>query len=144
VRSRVARSCCDERRSLKWPADAWCLGVISFNNGVSFVDAPRGPDVQLADGLPALPDSPLAQSMQRSGTQVISRTLDVIECFFDVPERGVNEIARLCGLSPSTAHRVVRALVARGYLEQNASRNRYRLGPSAIQFGDAVQRHVSD
>jgi hypothetical protein len=111
---------------------------------MSFADARRGPDVQMADGVPVMSDSPLAQSMQRSGTQVISRTLDVIECFFDVPERGINEIARLCGLSPSTAHRVVRALVTRGYLEQIASRNRYRLGPSAIQFGDAVRRHVPD
>ncbi|WP_395154685.1 helix-turn-helix domain-containing protein [Ilumatobacter sp.] len=111
---------------------------------MSFVNAQRGPDVGVADGAPVMANSLLARSMQRSGTQAISRTLDIIECFLDVPERGVNEIARLCGLSPSTAHRVVRALVARGYLEQNASRNRYRLGPSAIQFGDAVRRRVPD
>jgi predicted transcriptional regulator len=103
-----------------------------------------GPDVEIADGVPVMANSPLSRTMQRSGTQSISRTLDVIECFIDVPERGVNEIARLCGLSPSTAHRVVRALVAREYLEQNASRNRYRLGRSAVQFGDAVRRHVPD
>jgi predicted transcriptional regulator len=108
------------------------------------VAAQYAPDVEIADGVPVMVNSPLSHTMQRSGTQSISRTLDVIECFIDVPERGVNEIARLCGLSPSTAHRVVRALVARGYLEQNASRNRYRLGRSAAQFGDAVRRHVPD
>jgi hypothetical protein len=117
--------------------------VTGFNRNVTFF-ALGVPDVESADTVSVAVDSPLSKSMHRSGTQAISRTLDVIECFLDVPDRGVNEIARLCGLSPSTAHRVVRALVARGYLEQNISRNRYRLGHSAIQLGDAARRHVPD
>lgn len=117
---------------------------MGFSVGVSFVAVRPEPDVQLAEGVPVMADSPSAHTVQRSGTHLISRTLDGIECFLDVPERGVNEIDRLCGLSPSTAHRVVRALVGRRYLEQNASRNRYRLGPSAVQFGAAVRRHAPD
>ncbi|MFT7395204.1 MAG: hypothetical protein ACI83Y_002888 [Candidatus Azotimanducaceae bacterium] len=135
-------SCCDKCQSLEWRTDTRQLRVIGLNVHV-LPDAPQcGPHIEMTHGVPVIVNTPLSHAMQRSGTQSISRTLDVIECFLDVPERGVNEIARLCGLSPSTAHRVVRALVARGYLEQNASRNRYRLGRSAAQFADAVQRHV--
>ncbi len=134
--------CCDRCPSLEWLADTRQSSVIGLTVHVIPVAAQYGPHVELAHGVPVMVNTPLSHAMQRSGTQSISRTLDVIECFLEVPERGVNEIARLCGLSPSTAHRVVRALVARGYLEQNASRNRYRLGRSAAQFADAVRRHV--
>ena len=134
--------CCDRCQSFEWRTDTRELSVIGFNVHVIPVAGQCGPHVEMAHGVPVMVNTPSSHAMQRSGTQSISRTLDVIECFLEVPERGVNEIARLCGLSPSTAHRVVRALVARGYLGQNASRNRYRLGRSAAQFADAVHRHV--
>ncbi len=76
------------------------------------------------------------------GSQLTHRTLDVLECFVEAPERGVNEIARLTGLSPSTAHRLVGTLQARGYLEQDPHTRRYRLGRSAAVWSEIVRRHM--
>lgn len=76
------------------------------------------------------------------GTQAIYRTLDVVECFLAGPELGISDIARACELSPSTAHRIVRALVARGYLEQDEDTELYHLGRSAIVLGQAVRSHL--
>jgi len=73
------------------------------------------------------------------GTQLIFRTLDVAECFVTEDELGISEIARMAKLSPSTAHRIVRALVARGYLEQDAGTDRYHLGRSVVLLGQAVR-----
>ena len=73
------------------------------------------------------------------GTQLIFRTLDVAECFVDERNLGISEIARMAKLSPSTTHRIVRALVARGYLEQDPGTDRYHLGRSAVLLGQAVR-----
>jgi IclR family acetate operon transcriptional repressor len=75
------------------------------------------------------------------GTQSISRTLAILECFVDASELGVTEIATLTDLRPSTAHRIVRSLVAHGYLEQNPATDRYRLGRSAVVLGQAARSH---
>jgi IclR family acetate operon transcriptional repressor len=40
----------------------------------------------------------------------------------------------------STAHRIVRALVAVGYLGQNPETDRYQLGISAVLLGQVAQR----
>ncbi|MEM9561481.1 MAG: IclR family transcriptional regulator [Actinomycetota bacterium] len=76
-----------------------------------------------------------------AGTQAVNRTLDVLECFLADPRLGVTEVAGQLELSPSTAHRLIRALVARGYLEQEPDRGQYTLGPNAALFGQVVRRH---
>lgn len=81
-------------------------------------------------------------SNPEGGTQLTHRTLDVLECFVERPERGVNEIARLTDLSPSTVHRLVDTLRARGYLEQDPETRRYRLGRSAAIWSEVVRRHL--
>lgn len=75
------------------------------------------------------------------GTQLIFRTLDVAECFVTENELGISDIARKAKLSPSTTHRIVRALVARGYLEQDEGTDRYHLGRSAVLLGQAARGH---
>ena len=77
-----------------------------------------------------------------AGTQAIARTLNVLESFLDRRELGITELARRLDLSPSTAHRIVRALVARGYLEQDRDSERYHLGRSTIVLGQAGRRHL--
>jgi IclR family transcriptional regulator, acetate operon repressor len=77
----------------------------------------------------------------QTGSQAIERALAVLDCFMDGrPEVGVTEIARSLDLSVSTAHRIVRALVAAGYLGQNAKTDRYYLGRSAVLLGQVAQR----
>lgn len=77
-----------------------------------------------------------------AGTQAIARTLNVLESFLDRRELGITELARKLDLSPSTAHRIVRALVARGYLEQDRESERYHLGRSTVVLGQAGRRHL--
>lgn len=77
-----------------------------------------------------------------AGTQAIARTLNVLESFLDRRELGITDLARRLDLSPSTAHRIVRALVARGYLEQDRDSERYHLGRATIVLGQAGRRHL--
>jgi IclR family acetate operon transcriptional repressor len=81
---------------------------------------------------------------QPTGSQAIERALAVLGCFMvpDQPELGIGTLARRLELSPSTVHRIVRALVSAGYLEQNAKTEHYYLGRSAILLGQVAQRSV--
>ena len=48
---------------------------------------------------------------------------------------GITEIARAVGLNVSTAHRLMRALVAAGFMEQDPATERYRLGIEIAVLG---------
>lgn len=54
-------------------------------------------------------------------------------------DMGVTELARAAALNASTAHRIVRALVAAGYVAQNTQTERYRLGHAAFLLGRAAE-----
>ena len=74
-----------------------------------------------------------------TGTQAIGRTFAVLELFRDRGgDLGISEIAAALGLSASTVHRIVRALVDRGYLAQHEANERYYLGRSAVLLGHAA------
>jgi IclR family acetate operon transcriptional repressor len=74
-----------------------------------------------------------------TGTQAINRTLAVLDLFRDVHrDLGISEIAESLQLTASTVHRIVRALVNKGYLAQNAASERYYLGRSAVLLGQAA------
>lgn len=53
--------------------------------------------------------------------------LRVLSCFSDGEYKGVAEIAKTLGMSPSTTHRYISTLLAVGLLEQDASTRQYRL-----------------
>lgn len=74
-----------------------------------------------------------------SGTQAIDRALDVLSSFVEHPDQGISDIASHSGLSPSTVHRIVRALVNNGFLEQDATTDRYHLGHAAHVLGASAQ-----
>jgi len=72
----------------------------------------------------------------RAGTQAVERAIAILECFTaDRPALGVSEIARSVGINVSTAHRLVKALVAAGLVEHDALSERYRLGIGAAVLG---------
>jgi IclR family acetate operon transcriptional repressor len=79
-----------------------------------------------------------------TGAQAIERAIAVLDCFvsFGEPELGITQIARRLGLSPSTVHRMVRALMAAGYLDQNPRTEHYYLGRSAVLLGQVAQHAV--
>ena len=52
---------------------------------------------------------------------------------------GISELGRALDLSPSTVHRIVRALVAAEFVEQNERTNRYYLGRAAVLLGQVAQ-----
>ena len=83
-----------------------------------------------------------ANGIAPPGTQAIARTLSVLECFLAHRDLGITEIAQQVELSPSTTHRIVRALVARGYLEQDRESERYHLGRSTVILGQAGRRNL--
>ncbi len=74
-----------------------------------------------------------------TGTKAIDRALLVLSSFVTTPEQGITDIAHDSGLSPSTVHRIVRALVQNGYLEQNAETERYHLGHAAHVLGQSAR-----
>ena len=54
--------------------------------------------------------------------QSLDRALDLIEALAGADELGVSELAAQTGLVPSTTHRLLATLVARGYVAQNPCR----------------------
>lgn len=72
--------------------------------------------------------------------QSVDRAFDVLEAL-GAHDRsiGVTEIARLTGLPQGTVHRLLRALLARGYARRDAER-KYAIGPAALRLGDASNR----
>ena len=78
-----------------------------------------------------------------SGTQAITRTLAVLGVFCDdEADLGISDLAQRLSLSPSTIHRIVRALVVEGYLAQNPETERYYLARAAVLLGQAANRRL--
>jgi len=69
-------------------------------------------------------------------SQSLERGLAVLSAFTSTrPLVGVSELAREVGLSRSSAHRYISTLAALGYLEQDRSTRKYRLGPRVLDLG---------
>jgi len=71
--------------------------------------------------------------------QSLDRALDVLEVLATADELGVSEIAARTGLVPSTAHRLLATLVARGYAAQSPASGRYLLGYKLLELGATLQ-----
>ncbi|RMI28573.1 IclR family transcriptional regulator [Nocardia stercoris] len=77
----------------------------------------------------------------RDGAQAVHRTLALLQCFGDSPhDVSASELARRAGLALSTTHRLLQAMTATGFLEQDPDTARYRLGPTVAELG-RVARH---
>jgi IclR family pca regulon transcriptional regulator len=69
-------------------------------------------------------------------SQSLERGLAVLRAFTpDRPALGISELARDLALTRSTTHRYVATLAALGYLEQEDSTRKYRLGPRVLDLG---------
>jgi IclR family pca regulon transcriptional regulator len=69
-------------------------------------------------------------------SQSLERGLAVLSTFRSGrPLLGVSEIGREIGLGRSTTHRYVATLTMLGYLQQDASTRKYRLGPRVLDLG---------
>lgn len=66
----------------------------------------------------------------------LSRGLAILESFSrEKPELGVRELSRMLALNKSSVHRLVRTLANHGFLEQDATTSRYRVGAGAFKVG---------
>ncbi len=78
-------------------------------------------------------------------SQSLERGLAVLCAFTpDRPMLGISDLARELDLTRSTAHRCAATLAALGFLEQDASTRKYRLGASVLDPGQSHQvRHAA-
>jgi DNA-binding IclR family transcriptional regulator len=64
---------------------------------------------------------------------------DILDCFSGrARELSVSDIARLTSMPKSTAHRIIDSMRACGFLEQDATHERYRLGMKLFEYGSVV------
>lgn len=73
-----------------------------------------------------------------STVQSVDRAVSVLDILAHAGEAGVTEIAEELGVHKSTAFRLVAALEARGLVEQNAERGKYRLGVGILRLAAAA------
>ena len=75
----------------------------------------------------------------RQSVKSLFKMLDVLECFSSTDrELSVVEMAARTGLPRTTVHRIVDSLRAVGFLDQEASRDRYRLGLKLFELGSTA------
>src|SRR3954468_10480857 len=79
------------------------------------------------------------REMPAQRVQSLDRALDLLEALASAEELGVSELAARTGLVPSTAHRLLATLVARGYAAQSPASGRYLLGYNLLELTSALQ-----
>jgi IclR family acetate operon transcriptional repressor len=91
------------------------------------------------DSAPAGP----ATSSARGGVQSVDRALDLLEALAASGRAlGVSDLAALTVLPEGTTHRLLRALLQRGYVRQTPER-KYALGSSVLRLRDAGHRMLA-
>lgn len=73
--------------------------------------------------------------MSETSLRSVNIALDVLECFETEDFLGVTDVARRLDVAKSTAHRMLTALGRRGYIEQEETSGRYRLGAHVHELG---------
>jgi IclR family pca regulon transcriptional regulator len=72
-------------------------------------------------------------------SQSLERGLAILSAFTpDRPDLGISELARKLDLTRSTTHRYVATLTTLGYLQQDDSTRKYRLGARVLDLGFSV------
>lgn len=83
---------------------------------------------------PAAPDN-------KTRSQSTQRALDVLTCFLDGDlALGITDLATRTHLPKTIVHRLVVTLAANGFLERDASSQKYRVGPMAFRVGTCFLR----
>lgn len=81
-------------------------------------------------------------SEQGASIQSVERALDVLLLFTEArAELGVVEVARELDVANSTAHRLLAALMAKGFVEQSPENQKYRLGVRLLGLGRVASSH---
>lgn len=73
--------------------------------------------------------------------QTVTNALRVLEAFRDEEELGVTELSRRLDLHKNNVFRLLATLEEKGYVEQSAGTERYRLGVGCLELGQACARN---
>jgi IclR family transcriptional regulator, KDG regulon repressor len=69
----------------------------------------------------------------------LNKVLDVIDAVAEEGKAGIRELASQLGIPPSTIHRILSTLVARGYFRQDSETKEYALSVRFLELGAMVQ-----
>ncbi len=72
--------------------------------------------------------------------QAVTNALRLLEAFAQGEELGVTELAQRLDLHKNNVFRLLATLEEKGYIEQSAESDRYRLGVACIELGSALAR----
>jgi IclR family acetate operon transcriptional repressor len=78
----------------------------------------------------------------RSGTQAVDRALHLLGLLEGGGDLGLTALAGAAGLTVSTTHRLLHALVAAGFVGQDRDTERYHLGPRLIALGRGAESRL--
>jgi IclR family acetate operon transcriptional repressor len=79
------------------------------------------------------------EAATRNLVQSVGRAASLLHCFARGPrERTLTELAKETGLTPSTAHRILRTLTASGLLTHDPDVERYLPGPSLLELATSL------
>jgi DNA-binding IclR family transcriptional regulator len=84
--------------------------------------------------------NPDGNIISAGGNQSLARGLGILALLAQEEELGVRDMARRVGISSSIVHRLVRTLCEMGFVEQNVSTQRYRIGFKAFDVGNSYLR----
>lgn len=71
--------------------------------------------------------------------QSVSRAIDVLEALVGADELGLTDLGERTGLRPSTAHRLLATLAARGYVIQSPDSGRYALSFKLLELSSTLR-----
>jgi len=81
---------------------------------------------------------------ERYHIRAVLRALDVLEAFStDEPALSLMEVSDRIGLNPSTTFRLLATLESRGYVEQDETTGRYRVGVSILKPTSTFLAHLN-
>jgi len=79
-------------------------------------------------------------SEARGGVQSVDRSLELFELLVGSAEDlGLRELSEASGLAVGTVHRLIGALVRRGYVRQNPATRRYTVGFTAVDLATRIR-----
>lgn len=85
--------------------------------------------------VPVTQSSPPVEPTVDAPVGTLERGLSILRFFKTSPDAAIPEVAEALGLSRSTTYRIAERLRDLGFLEVNATTNRWRLGREAVQLG---------
>lgn len=89
--------------------------------------------------MPTSAHARLQRSANTSGIRAVERALALLRAFSAAaPELSVSELGRVVGLHKSTVHRLLTTLEGAGFVIQDSTTRRYRLGLPLFELGSLV------